>query len=150
MGSESVIRLEVQIDAFPGWATVVLHTKARVLDIPCSDLGGDSLGELARAFVKLMEIEHKRVEIDCYGEPQNTLIALHRRGSDLEVTIKRFSWEGDGAPEDTIRRAIRSGKPKEWKKMERARNKKAKLRERGPFVDAMRSLAESFQRIDHK
>ncbi len=58
--SESVIRFEVQMDASEsGWATILVHTKTRVFKMPCSDLGGDSLGELARAFAELAESDNK-------------------------------------------------------------------------------------------
>lgn len=144
-----MISFEVQVDASSwGWATVLVHTKDRVLKIPCSADGGDTLGALAKAFAQISETEHKKIEVDCYGEPENSLIVLRRRGSELEVTIKRFQWEGDGAPQDMIHRAVSSGKSKDWDKMQQARNKKAKLRQRGPFVEAMRSLVESFQRIE--
>ncbi len=61
-----------------------------------------------------------------------------------------FSWEGDHAPADTIRRAHRTGGDKDWLKMQRARNKKAKLRQSGSFVEAMRSLVQSFQIVENQ
>lgn len=144
-----MIRFEVQIDALSrGWATVLVHTKDRILKIPCSYLGGDTLGQLAEAFAQLSESKQRKIEVDCYGEPENSLIALRRSGGELEVTIKRFQWEGDGAPEHIRNRACSSGKRTDWEQMKQARNKKARLRQRGPFVEAMRSLVQSFQHIE--
>ena len=147
-----MIRFEIQIDdASPGWATIVLHTDNRKSTIPCSNLGGDCVGEIASAFITLAEgDERAAVEVDCYGEPENTLIRLKKNGPHVEVSVTRFSWEGDRASEAKIQRAIKTGKPKDWAKMQRSRNKKAQLRHSTPLTEAIASLVQAFQSIEDR
>lgn len=147
-----MIRFELQIEsASPGWATILLHTDNHKTTIPCSEFGGDCLGEITRAFLALAEgDERAAAEIDCNGEPENTLIRLKKNGLNVEVSVTRYSWEGDRASEAKIQRAIKTGKPKDWAKMQRSRNKKTQLRHSSALTETIASLVQAFQSIEDR
>lgn len=100
--------------------------------------------------MQLLGDAHGKVEADCCGEPENALIKLQRDESELEVAVKRYHWEGDCAPQDVVHRAIKSGKIRDWDELRQARNKKVALRQFGPFVEAIRSLVQSFQYLEDR
>lgn len=132
------------------WARIIVQTKDCVIELPCSDLGGDSLAELAGAFAGMAEADGKKFEVECYGEPQLAIVAVRRRQSEMELTLKMLSDEGDGAPAEVRQRAIWSGRgrPADWKKLQRDRSRsghQVRLRCGGDFLEVSTGLLGSFQ-----
>ncbi|MBN1341499.1 MAG: hypothetical protein JXQ73_02405 [Phycisphaerae bacterium] len=146
-----VIRLEVQVDFETyGWAAVLIQTKDRALEIACSYLGGDTVADMARGFAELIESPNRRVEVSCYGEPGDSTLKLKRRDDDLEIGLKRYAWEGDGAPKRVVNRAMRSTSNKHWQEMLDGRHKPSALNGIMPFRDALAMFCDSIQKAVDK
>ncbi len=125
------------------WASLTLTAANRTIEICCTDDGDDCLGDLVRAFARLAAGGGK-TEVHCYTEPGEVRVALRRSGADVHLTVKRFSWEGDGAPRKLWDRATRTGKKRDWEKMSRACDRRASLRYRGNFRKALKSFLDAY------